>query len=138
MKFGMTVLIASLMLSLSCFAQNEAKEKAALQAAMQWLAEVDSGNYTQSWQDSAPAFKVIVTQQKWEDILKAKREPLGRVLSRNLASAEYTTKLPGISEGEYVVLKFNTNFENKKQAVETVTPMVVKGGQWKVSSYFIR
>jgi hypothetical protein len=38
-----------------------------------------------------------------------------------LKSAEYKTSLPGAPDGEYVVLIFNTVFENKKAAVETVT-----------------
>ena len=35
-------------------------------------------------------------------------------------------------------LQFESSFENKKQAIETVTPMREKDGKWKVSGYFIK
>ena len=42
------------------------------------------------------------------------------------------------SYGEYVVIQFETSFENKKAAVETVTPMMDKDGIWRVSGYYIK
>jgi len=41
-------------------------------------------------------------------------------------------------DGEYVVIQFKTSFENKKAAIETITPMLDKDGKWKVSGYFIK
>lgn len=37
-----------------------------------------------------------------------------------------------------VVIQFDATFERKAQAVETVTPMLDKDGQWKVSGYYIK
>jgi hypothetical protein len=37
-----------------------------------------------------------------------------------------------------VVLQYQTSFANKKDAVETVTPMRDKDGQWRVSGYYIK
>jgi hypothetical protein len=37
-----------------------------------------------------------------------------------------------------VVITFETAFENKASAVETVTPMLEKDGKWRVSGYFIK
>jgi hypothetical protein len=34
--------------------------------------------------------------------------------------------------------QFETSFENKKSAVETVIPMMDGDGRWRVSSYFIK
>jgi Protein of unknown function (DUF4019) len=36
------------------------------------------------------------------------------------------------------VIQFDTAFENKASAVETVTPMLDTDGVWRVSGYFIR
>jgi hypothetical protein len=46
--------------------------------------------------------------------------------------------LPGAPDGEYVVIQFETSFENKKSAIETVTPMIEINGGWRVSGYFIK
>jgi len=37
-----------------------------------------------------------------------------------------------------VVIQYDTQFENKKSAMETVTPHLEKDGSWKVSGYYIR
>ena len=71
-------------------------------------------------------------------ILGLDRGPLGPVLSREVASAEYTTKLPGAPDGEYVVIQYRTKFQNKADAIETVTPMRDQDGIFRVSGYYIR
>jgi hypothetical protein len=69
---------------------------------------------------------------------RAVRGPLGNAVSRNLLSRQYTTTLPGAPDGEYVVIQYETSFENKKVAVETVTPMKDADGHWRVSGYYIK
>ncbi len=66
------------------------------------------------------------------------RKPFGELVSRELKSAEAHKTLLGAPEGEYVVLHFTTSFANKKDAIETVTPMLAEDGKWKVSGYFIK
>lgn len=66
------------------------------------------------------------------------RKPLGGLESRHLDSAQFATDLPGAPDGKYVVMKFDTSFANKKSAIETVTFMLEKDGQWKVAGYFIK
>jgi hypothetical protein len=116
-------------------AQPEAK---AQKSAEQWLALVDAGNYAESWKTAAAYFQTAVSQDQWEHTIVAVRKPLGDLVSRQLKSAQYTRSLPGAPDGEYVVLQFNTSFVNKKEAVETITPMLDPDGQWKVSGYYIK
>jgi hypothetical protein len=119
-------------------AGGSGKKEAALSAAEKWLAVVDKGNYSESWREAASYFRNAVTQEKWDQSLQAYRKPLGRLVSRKVASEAYETSLPGAPDGEYVVIRFETSFENKNQAVETVTPMLDKDGKWRVSGYFIK
>ena len=46
--------------------------------------------------------------------------------------------MPGAPDGRYVVVQYDTVFENKASAVETVTPMADPDGVWRVAGYFIR
>lgn len=119
-------------------AQEAQQEQAVIGVAEQWLALVDAGNYAQSWRESAASFRNAVSEDSWEQSLKAVRDPLGQLLSREVLNARFTTSLPGAPDGEYVVIQFRTSFENKKSAVETVTPMREKDGRWRVSGYYIR
>jgi Protein of unknown function (DUF4019) len=63
---------------------------------------------------------------------------MGKLVSRKVKSASYTTFLPGAPDGEYVVIEFNTSFGNKKSGIETVTPKMDKDGTWRVSGYYIK
>ncbi len=118
-------------------AEKTAVEAAQL-AAQSWLAVVDSGKYTESWSQASELFKKSVTVEQWENALHSVRGSLGKFQSRRVTSAQYTKALPGAPDGEYVVIQYESAFENKKAATETVTPMKDKDGQWRVSGYFIK
>ena len=113
-------------------------QEAAQKSAEQWLALVDAGNFAESWKTAAGYFQAAVSQDQWEHTIVAVRKPLGDLVSRKFKSAQYTKSVSGAPDGEYVVLQFDTSFANKKEAVETVTPMLDPDGQWKVSGYYIR
>ena len=127
----------SVALGLCAYAQQK-PEQLAQQSAESWLALVDSGKYADSWQESASLFKAHVSKEDWQKMLHASRGPLGAMLSRKLKSATYATTLPGAPDGEYVVIQYETSFEHKQSGVETITPMLDKDGQWRVSGYFIK
>ncbi|PKN50750.1 MAG: hypothetical protein CVU55_15615 [Deltaproteobacteria bacterium HGW-Deltaproteobacteria-13] len=120
------------------WAANADKEKAAVAAAQKWLVLVDTGKYSESWREAAGYFKNAVQQDQWEQSIQAIRPPLGKVISRKLKTKVYKTTLPGAPDGQYVVIQFRTSFQNKKSAVETVTPMLDNDGRWRVSGYFIK
>ena len=119
-------------------AQGAEKEKAALAAAQDWLSMVDSEDYRMSWKQAAEYFRNAVTDEQWVQSLNAVRKPLGKLISRKVQSTIYRTSLPGAPDGEYVIIQFKTAFENKRSAVETVTPMLDKDGSWRISGYFIK
>ena len=119
-------------------AKDVEKEKSAVVVAEKWLALVDEGKYADSWKEAAEYFKVAVKKEQWEQSLQAVRNPLGKLISRKVKSKMYKTSLPGAPDGEYVVIQFEASFDNKKSAIETVTPMLEKDGNWRVSGYYIK
>ena len=116
----------------------EAPEDAAQAAAEAWLELVDSGQYEASWKEASTFFRGAVTLEQWDQVLGGTRAPLGSLVSRTIKSRQYAEQVPGAPDGRYVVLQFETVFENKAAAVETVTPMVDEDGSWRVSGYFIK
>ncbi len=116
---------------------QQAIERAS-KAAESWLKLVDGGEYKHSWNDAAGYFKDRVPEQTWAAQAAAVRKPLGPVLSRTLKRAQYATTLPGAPDGQYVVIQYDSSFQNKKSAVETITPMLDSDGKWHVSGYYIR
>jgi len=126
------------LLPIATMAQTVDQENEAVTAAEGWLALVDAGKYGESWKAASGFFKIAVQQGQWEQSLKAVRNPLGKLVSRKLLSKTYMTSLPGAPDGEYLVIQFETSFQNKKSAIETITPMKEKDGKWRVSGYYIK
>ena len=133
--WGMTM--AALCFACSALADAD-KEAAAVAAAKAWLTLIDDGKYGDSWEAAAAYFKGAITKKYWQQTLTAVRKPLGVLISREVRSKAYTQSLPGAPDGEYLVIQFNTSYENKKSAVETVTPMRDSDGTWRVSGYYIK
>ena len=116
----------------------EDAKKQAVEAAEAWLALIDQEKYGDGWEAAATFLKNAVSKEDFMKSLTAVRKPLGNVTTRKLSSKHYRTSLPGAPDGQYVVIQFETSFENKKESVETITPMLDKDKTWKVSGYFIK
>lgn len=139
MKRILCFAIIGLILGATIAMANESEKKqSAVASAEKWLTIVDKGNYSKSWQEASEFFRQAVDQDQWDQAVRSIRKPLGKRVSRKLKSASYTTSLPGAPDGEYVVIQFDTSFENKKSGIETVTPMMDKDGVWRVSGYYVK
>jgi hypothetical protein len=134
----LSLIILSTLFSINPLQANEVAEKTAVAASNAWLSLVDGENYAESWYQASSLFKAAVTKEQWQQSLKAVRVPLGKVVARKLKSKQYTKTLPGAPDGEYVVVQYETTFEKKQSAIETVTPMLDKNGKWRVSGYYIK
>jgi hypothetical protein len=138
-KFVPGFLLLTLLLGICSAVQAQQKaEQLAQLSSDTWLALVDAGKYADSWQEASQIFKAAVTKEQWQSALRGSRDPLGKLLSRKVKSATYTKTLPGAPDGEYVVIQYESSFEHKQSAVETVTPTLDKDGKWRVSGYFIK
>jgi sortase (surface protein transpeptidase) len=77
---------------------DQSAEKEAQKAAESWLLLVDSGKYSESWNEAAQIFKQKVSLQQWKSSLESVRIPLGKLKSRRLKTATYTETLPGVPD----------------------------------------
>lgn len=131
----MKKLILILSLCISSFVWGNESDGSII--AKQWLKIVDAGEYVKSWQKSDLLFKSQLSLTKWDAALKGVRTPLGKVKSRSELGAKEYSALPGVPEGEYLVIQFQTEFENKKSATEILT-LSKSSGHWLPVGYFIK
>ena len=114
-----------------------AKEDAATTAAQHWLALIDAGDSGKAWDACASLFKQRVKRDDFIQSLPSARGPFGATKQRKREVASYSTKLAGAPDGEYVTVRFNTQFEKKSDAQELLT-MIYEEGAWRPTGYFIR
>jgi len=115
---------------------NEQAVEAAKEAAQEWLVLLDADDYEATWEEAATLFKSKVTAEQWAAQVRQAHSSLDSLRSRSLAAARYTTSLPNVPEGEYVVAQYKSIYGEK----ETVETMYVKkdDGTWRVAGYFVK
>lgn len=139
MRFSaVTTTIFVLLLNIGILFAEQAPEKPIVAAAQSWLGEIDSGNYAKSWQQASAYFRGAITEKNWADALNGARRPLGNLISRKVTKTTTAKSLPGAPDGNYLVMQFTTSFANKKNALETVTFMREKDGNWRAAGYYIK
>jgi leucyl aminopeptidase (aminopeptidase T) len=129
--------VTLLLTGFSASADDSAAVGRAKVATRSWLALADKGD-DKSWDEASSLFKAAVTKAAWANSLSQVRWTLGVMKSRKVRSAAFTRTLPGAPDGQYVVMQFDSEFERKAAAVETVTSMLDKDGTWRVAGYFIK
>ena len=110
------------------------KELAARAAAEKWLAILDAGDYGKAWDQTAKAFRDNVKREQWVESLPKTRGALGAAKSRTVEVASFKPSLPGMPDGDYVTVRFSTNFEKRDDARELVT-LVYEEGAWRPLGY---
>lgn len=130
--------LAAVLVSPAIHSQQPDAVGSAVNAANQWLALADANDIAATWDRASPSFQAAISKVNWSAALKQARQPLGMVKSRKIASSELKNSRPGTQDDEYVLIQYDTQFEHKTHAVETVVPMRDKDGNWKVSGYFVK
>lgn len=104
--------------------------------AKQWLTLVDDQNYADAYQQMGTAGRGKIAADPWTQKIRDARVPLGAVSSRALKDVKMTKTLPGMRDGQYATIRYDSAFARKAGGVETVT-LILENGAWSVISYFI-
>lgn len=113
--------------------------KEATAAADQWVKLIDNGDYDKSYDQATAFFRKAVTKSNWASQVKDARSPLGSVKSRKLLEGKYrASDIDAEPDMNSVDLEYETNFEKKDKAVETVSLSKEADGAWRVAGYYIK
>jgi hypothetical protein len=102
-----------------------------------FLELIDHGQYAESWTKTGAMFKAKLTAESWSQMAQSARTPFGALVQRKPGPVNLTKTLPGAPDGDYAVIRYQTVFEKKAEAVETVT-LAHEADHWAVIGYFIR
>jgi hypothetical protein len=102
-------------------------------AAKQWLSFVDGSEYAKSWSRAGAPLRARITSKDWQNTIAPVREPLGPVMQRKFLSVTVSNTMPGLPDGKYAVMQFNSRFAGKS-AIETVE-LDMEDSIWTVIGY---
>jgi hypothetical protein len=101
------------------------------QLATSWLNLIDTGRYAESWKQLGSKLQAKYSESAWASALRPLLSQAGKIKKRTFRSFNYLD-----SQGESVVIAFDSSFSNVTIGRETVT-MVQEEGHWKITGYSI-
>lgn len=104
--------------------------------AKQWLTLIDDRNYADAYRQMGAAERNQTNEPDFAAKMGAVRTPLGAMSSRTLEDIKLTKTLPGMRDGQYAVVRYDTAFAHKAATMESVT-LVSESGAWSVVNYSV-
>jgi hypothetical protein len=104
--------------------------------AKQWLTLIDDQNYADAYKQMGAIARGKVSEQDFAAKIGGARAPLGAMSSRALKDVNVAKTLPGMRDGQYTVVRYDSAFAHRAAAVESVT-LESENGAWSVVGYFI-
>jgi Protein of unknown function (DUF4019) len=116
-------------------ASAQGPEDKARFAAEQWVVLVDDGQYDESWKEASKVFQDLNPAPDWQKKTEADRAQLGPKQSRKLKDVKSLNSVRGLPSGQYVMVKYQSSYANKKTATETITAVLDGDGNWRIAAY---
>ena len=104
--------------------------------AKQWLTLVDDKNYADAYKQMGAVARSKSSEQAFAAKTGSERAPLGAMASRTLKDVNAAKTLPGMRDGQYTIVRYDSSFAHKASAVESVT-LESEHGAWSVVNYSI-
>lgn len=104
--------------------------------AKQWLTLVDDQNYADAYKQMGAAARSKISEQNFAANTGGMRAPLGAMSSRTLKDVNAARTLPGMRNGQYTIVRYDSGFAHKAAAVESVT-LELENGAWSVVAYSV-
>jgi len=105
--------------------------------AAEWFQKLDSGYYSQGYDETSKYLQSKVAQDQWLNNMVTYRKPLGAAKKRKEVNIFYKTELPDSPAGEYILIQYGTVFLENQAVIETVV-LMKEDGKWKPSGYFMK
>jgi len=99
-----------------------------------WVAQIDAGQYDDSYSFGCGAMHDKVPQDRWALLLKTLQSLYGPVVSRKQISHIYKPNGFEGTEGEFMVITYDTSFKKLDSATEVVV-LKWEGGKWRGAGY---
>jgi hypothetical protein len=106
----------------------------ALVASKAWVAQIDAGQYDESYNFGCDAMHDKVPQDSWASVLKALRAPWGPVAVRKQISHIFKANGYEGTSGEFIVITYDSSFQKLHSATEVVV-LKWEGGKWRGAGY---
>ncbi len=105
--------------------------------ARAWIRHIDGGDPGTAWDASSDLMKAGTAKADWEKAVKP-LSVFGKVKSRTPTSIVFAVKMPGMPDGQYAIINYDTAFSGKEKTVESVILRRETDGLWLGVGYRVQ
>jgi hypothetical protein len=105
--------------------------------ALAFLQKLDAQDYAGAWEALHPEYRKLGSFEIWKTNINRGRSQLGALKSRGPAASirDFTTTMPKLPPGRYLLLRFPSRYEKREPVVEIVALSADAEGGWRVAGY---
>jgi hypothetical protein len=131
--------LVTFVLAAGCGVKNTpVAEKVAMEKAKYWLEVIDTDTLGGAYDIASPVLKRRYDREDWIHDLETARQPFGLVASRSVdETSNLRTELEGYPPGEYIVVEFETIFQDHREGREIVVMRKGEDGEWRAANYHL-
>ncbi len=134
-KIVIITLCLSCLLNFTCSAETFSSQAIAI--AETFSTTIDAQNYQAAYQSGSKLLHLTSPEDQWISETERTREVLGTALQRKLKAVKSISTYPGLPDGEYMLVYFETKMERKEKAAEVLLVAQINGA-WEVCSYHLK
>ena len=107
------------------------------QISLKWLTFIDAGNYDDSWSHGSTLLQSQQMPDRWQARMRRLHDAYGDISMRSVTGVSFSKSMPGLPDGSYASVRFQSSFFKQRNATETVS-LRFEDGQWRPVSYTLR
>lgn len=122
---------------LGSIASAELFPSEALLSAEAFVVAIDKNDYRSAYANASPILRLSFKQDTWIEQQSLSFQLLGKALKRQLMTVRSRESYPGLPDGNYLIVSYQTQTEYKSGAIEVLLLKEQDEG-WQVCKYSIR
>ena len=113
-------------------------EELLLEDAENFLTQLDQKAFSSAWQQTSPLFRMLNDEAGWKHTQQVLRQAYGPLKSRRFLRLSYRATYAHSPDGSYVIIQYQSQFENKVEATETVVLSCQTDSGCDIREYVLR
>lgn len=109
-----------------------------LDDAENFLTQLDQNEFSSAWQQTSPLFRILTDEAAWKHKQQVLRQAYGPLESRRFLRLSYRTTYAHSPDGIYVIIQYQSHFENKAETRETVVLCCHADSECVIREYVLR
>ena len=134
-KLIITLISVISMYSVSAQKYTESYVNDANKVGLSWLNNINHTKYENAYELLSKEVKVMVEKEHWISLINELMLEFGNLESRTVKQKYFQSQIEGMEDGFYVVIEYDSQYENTKDHTEHLLLKQNDKAKWEVANY---